>query len=146
MVLVAAAAAGAAVAAGATHRRTSPLPASVLVPPAHPRASGVRAAMRGWRDITPAAPYDPLVRPIDYGADATGATDSTAAFEAAVAACLARNSTAHVLSFGVYDLGGVTMDLLGGTYVSRSILSRWVVVRRGVELRVLFCAFDLLLH
>ena len=104
----------------AAHRRTSPLPMSVLAPAAHPRASGVRAAMRGWRDITRAAAGDPVVRPIDYGADPTGRVDSTDAFAAAVGACLARNTSGHVLSFGVADLGGVTLDLGGGDYLVSS--------------------------
>ena len=62
---------------------------------------------------------DPEVRPVDYGADPTGATDSTAAFAAALAALLARNLSGGLIApgYGVADLGGATLRLGGGDYV-----------------------------
>ena len=59
----------------------------------------------------------PTVNPVDFGADPTGKADSTAAFTAAMAAVLAHNTSGHRMSDGIYDLGGVVLDLQGGDYL-----------------------------
>eukprot|EP01048_Picozoa_sp_COSAG05_P014322 COSAG05_NODE_1610_length_4408_cov_4.339290_3_plen_320_part_00 len=68
-----------------------------------------------------------LINPIFYGADATGQQDSSMAFEAAVTELLRRNSSSHRMGGGVTDLGGATIDLMGGDY----LLSRPVVIPHG---------------
>jgi hypothetical protein len=59
----------------------------------------------------------PVVNPIDFGADPTGVKDSTAAFVAAVAELLKHNTSGHMMSDGIVDLGGVVLDLQGGDYL-----------------------------
>eukprot|EP00937_MAST-01D_sp_MAST-1D-sp2_P000160 g160.t1 len=59
-----------------------------------------------------------LIYPADFGADPTGATDSTAAFQRAVAALL--NHTASPtppMADAIVNLGGATLDLAGGEYL-----------------------------
>ena len=58
----------------------------------------------------------PLITPVAFGADPTGATDSTAAFRSAVSAMLQRAD--GQLAAPIRDLGGVTLDLLGGKYTT----------------------------
>ena len=63
------------------------------------------------------------VNVLDYGADPTGVSDSSAAFQAALSACT----------------NGSTLDLAGGTYllnsgVSRSGLSRLRIIGRGAQI------------
>ena len=53
----------------------------------------------------------------DFGADPTGRADSTAAFAAAVAALLSRNTSGHEDEGGSIDLGGALLDLEGGDYL-----------------------------
>lgn len=65
-------------------------------------------------------PIGPLLRPVDFGADPTGKSDSTAAFAKAVAAMVARNDSSRTLASGNYDLGGATLDLGGGVYTISS--------------------------
>jgi hypothetical protein len=93
------------------------VPRSALhAPGAHPATRAAhRAAMATWRAPAPAAPGSPVVFPTAFGADPTGATDSSAAFAQAVAALLthARGN----LSDGIRDLGGAVLDLQGGTYL-----------------------------
>ena len=62
-----------------------------------------------------AAPF--VIYPADFGADPTGLRDSTAAFAAATAALLARNTSGHSDEGGTVDLGGALMDLEGGDYL-----------------------------
>ena len=60
----------------------------------------------------------PTVSPIDFGADPTGATDSTAAFTNAMAALL--NHSSHAvppMADAIVNLGGATLDLRGGEYL-----------------------------
>jgi len=60
----------------------------------------------------------PTVSPLDFGADPTGATDSTAAMNAAMAALL--NHTAGgvpPMADAIVNLGGATLDLRGGEYL-----------------------------
>ncbi len=93
-----------------------PLPPAALHPPHAP--SRYRRVMAGWAPHTPAAPgSDPVLSPVDYGADPTGVSDSAAAFAAVVAAAVARNTSGHRLADGIVDLGGVTVDLGGGDYL-----------------------------
>lgn len=79
-----------------------------------------RNVMDSWTDIQ-RVPKDqinfPLLRPTDFGADPTGLTDSTSAFQQCLQAALAFNTSGHHLAFGVVDLGGVTIDLGGGDYL-----------------------------
>lgn len=58
----------------------------------------------------------PKFRPVDYGTDPTGATDSTAAMIAAVQALLNCSRGFHTLAPPIMDLGGAKLDLGGGTY------------------------------
>lgn len=72
--------------------------------------------MRSWKAPTLDA-NSPVVSPVDFGADPTGKTDSTTAFAAALAAVLSHNTSGHVMSDGIVDLGGVVLDLGGGDYL-----------------------------
>ena len=101
----------------ASSRRAPPLPRDVLAPKSHPRSAALARMIRSWPNHSPANAGDPVVRPVDFGADPTGLSDSTVAFQKAVAECLTRNTSGHELSFGVADLGGVVLDLGGGDYV-----------------------------
>ena len=77
-----------------------------------------RKMMSTWRSPIRSAPgVSPVVFPIDFGADPTGVSDSTAAFVAAVAELLKHNSSGHMMSDGIVDLGGVVLDLQGGDYL-----------------------------
>eukprot|EP01006_Ploeotia_vitrea_P066173 TRINITY_DN94460_c0_g1_i1.p1 TRINITY_DN94460_c0_g1~~TRINITY_DN94460_c0_g1_i1.p1 ORF type:complete len:469 (+),score=59.73 TRINITY_DN94460_c0_g1_i1:29-1435(+) len=58
----------------------------------------------------------PTIYPTDYGADPTGKTDSTAAFQKALSALLSRTSQGFPLANGINNLGGAQMDLAGGDY------------------------------
>jgi hypothetical protein len=59
-----------------------------------------------------------ILRPTDFGADPTGATDSSPAFASAVAKLLAqRGSDRKTMASNITDLGGATLDLSGGTYL-----------------------------
>lgn len=58
------------------------------------------------------------LNPVAYGADPTGKTDSTKAFEALCAQLF--NASAHAshdMASGIVDFGGATLDLNGGEYV-----------------------------
>eukprot|EP00040_Diaphanoeca_grandis_P012771 m.64650 g.64650 ORF g.64650 m.64650 type:complete len:671 (-) comp23458_c0_seq2:116-2128(-) len=78
---------------------------------------------------TPALPYRPLssvatststnslIIPTDYGADPTGATDSSVAMGKAMAALLSPRGPGHTMASNITDLGGATLDLSGGTYL-----------------------------
>lgn len=87
-------------------------------PPEHRHR--VRRLLHSAEVTTPAgAPptgAGPLFRPIDFGADPEGRVDSTEAFDAAVAAMLARQGPRELAS-GNLDLGGATLDLGGGEYL-----------------------------
>jgi hypothetical protein len=64
----------------------------------------------------------PTISPIDFGADPTGASDSTAAFDLAVAALL-NHSGLPPMADSIVNLGGATLDLMGGEYlISRPLL------------------------
>lgn len=74
----------------------------------------------------PTAPYRPTaalstpntaILPSDFGADPTGAKDSTAAFAAAMAVLLRQRGPRHTTAANITDLGGATLDLSGGTYL-----------------------------
>lgn len=94
-----------------------------------PRTRGLRARLssllRSWAEpshiAAPSAPW--TISPISYGADPTGLADSSPAFDAALAALLARGTSARHDEGGTVDLGGALLDLEGGDYlISRSIL------------------------
>jgi hypothetical protein len=76
-----------------------------------------RAVMSKWAAPAPVAATDPLLRPVDFGADPTGMTDSSAAFDKLLTALLARASSVTVLDNGIADLNGATVDLGGGAYL-----------------------------
>jgi hypothetical protein len=60
----------------------------------------------------------PIIRPTDFGADPTGATDSSPMMAKALAALLAaRGGPRHTMASNITDLGGATLDLSGGTYL-----------------------------
>ena len=65
---------------------------------------------------TPVAPTPAatVIYPTDFGADPTGETDSSTAFNRSVAALLALAREDHKDTFQLYDLGGATLDLGGG--------------------------------
>ena len=105
-------------------RRIDELPYHHLFPrDAHPQTKAVhRRMMAGWRAPSVGA-NSPIVSPVDFGADPTGRTDSTAAFAAALKAVLSHNTSGHVMSDGIVDLGGVVLDLGGGDYLLSAPLS-----------------------
>ena len=77
-----------------------------------------RRMIASWRAPDRSATAgSPVVFPTAFGADPTGATDSTAAFAAAVAAVVSRNASGKTMSDGIADLGGVVLDLQGGDYL-----------------------------
>jgi hypothetical protein len=85
---------------------------------AHARTRAAhRRMVASWSAPAPAAPGSPVIFPTAFGADPTGAADSTAAFAAAVAAAVARNASGQKMSDGIADLGGVVIDLQGGEYL-----------------------------
>ena len=66
-----------------------------------------------------------IFRPSAFGADPTGSTDSSAAFERCMVALLNASSSArHPMAAEIVDLGGATFDLEGGNYA----LSRPLIV------------------
>lgn len=56
------------------------------------------------------------IKPTDFGADPTGENISSNALNQSVAALLALARPDRVDSFGLFDLGGATLDLGGGVY------------------------------
>jgi hypothetical protein len=66
--------------------------------------------------LSSSATTSPLISPTSYGADPTGLRDSTQSMSMAVAAVL-DSYRGRNLSAPVKDLGGATLDLLGGTYL-----------------------------
>ena len=58
-----------------------------------------------------------IIRPSDFGADPTGATDSSPMMTKAMAGLLAARGPRHTMASNITDLGGVTLDLSGGTYL-----------------------------
>lgn len=52
--------------------------------------------IESWRAIPTVAATDPTIRPTDFGADPTGLTDSTVAFNATVKALLQSNKNGQV--------------------------------------------------
>ena len=67
--------------------------------------------------LVPATRASPTLFPVDFGADSSGTADSTAAFQRLVVALLSHNTSGHILSGKVVDLGGATVDLQGGDYL-----------------------------
>ncbi len=63
---------------------------------------------------------DLVISPVSFGADPTGQRDSTQALQMAVAAVLDswHERGSHNMSAPVKDLGGITLDLQGGTYLT----------------------------
>jgi hypothetical protein len=58
------------------------------------------------------------VDPVDFGADPTGRSDSTKAFEKATAVLFNVSAYAsHDMASGIHNLGGATLDLNGGEYL-----------------------------
>jgi hypothetical protein len=67
------------------------------------------------------APDPAVVLPTAFGADPTGKADASAAMDRAVAAMLSHK--VGIDDMGIYDLGGATLDLDGGSYsLSRPLL------------------------
>jgi len=88
--------------------------------PAHSRgaASRYRRKLAAWPDVPAAAPGTRIFSPLDYGGDPSGAADSTAAVNAAMAALLnASAATGEHDANGVVDCGGATLDLAGGEFL-----------------------------
>ena len=73
------------------------------------------------RTSLPSAPSSSLFLPSTYGADPSGATDSSAAFSALLHDLLSANHS-HRLANGIVDLGGATIDLEGGDFLLSSPL------------------------
>lgn len=87
---------------------------------AHPRTRAAHARMMSrWRRSPPAgAAGRSSLKPADYGADPTCATDSSAAFAAITAAL--ESLVVGNMSDGIKDLGGAVVDLDGGCYLLSS--------------------------
>jgi hypothetical protein len=90
-----------------------------LAPHASPRfRARARALVDGWARAQLSAASAPwTVSPISFGADPTGRTDSSGAFDAALAALLARGTSGHHDESGTVDLGGALLDLEGGDFL-----------------------------
>ena len=65
---------------------------------------------------------NPIIYPTDYGADPFNMNDSTIALNKAISVALSRGVTNTTLSNNITDLGGVTIDLQGGSYLISSPL------------------------
>ena len=64
------------------------------------------------------SPPQSFITPIQFGADPTGTTDSTAAFSKAMQLLLDGSGQAnHSMADGIVNLGGATLDLQGGEYL-----------------------------
>ena len=62
-----------------------------------------------------------VINPSDFGADPTGKTDASPAMDKAVSSMLTHQ--VGIDDMGIYDLGGVTLDLDGGSFsLSRPLL------------------------
>ena len=96
-----------------------------LAPHASPRfRARVSALVRSWPSSQLTAASAPwAISPISYGADPTGVADSSPAFDAALAALLARGTSGHADESGTVDLGGALLDLEGGDYLLSRPLS-----------------------
>ena len=69
------------------------------------------------------APAPGSIFPGDFGGDPTGKVDSSDAFDAAIKALLARNSSGRHMAGRLTDLGGAHIDLRGGDFqISRPIV------------------------
>lgn len=81
------------------------------------RATRLHRAAHAAISASAQTPAATVINPIDFGADPTGTSSSSAAFDAAVASMirLARDDRKDFL--GHYDLGGATLDLHGGIYL-----------------------------
>ncbi|KAG2574651.1 polygalacturonase QRT3-like isoform X1 [Panicum virgatum] len=86
------------------------------------RMESVRSSFGARRDLATASASARVYHVTDYGADPTGATDSTAAINRAIADAFrpASNST---MTGGIPDLGGAEVHLDGGTYLVRGPLT-----------------------
>ena len=82
--------------------------------------------LRGSSIVQPgcnSAPAPGSIFPGDFGGDPTGKADSSTAFDAAIKALLARNSSGRHTGGGLADLGGAHIDLRGGDFqISRPII------------------------
>ena len=67
---------------------------------------------------------NPIIYVTDYGADPTGSTDSTSAFNKAISEALSRGSKNPNVSLSndIHDCGGVIVHLSGGDYLISSPL------------------------
>ena len=63
-----------------------------------------------------------VIDPVAFGADPTGQTDSTPAFNMAMAALLNHTEADRKMASGIVDLGGRTMSLGGGAFLLSSPL------------------------
>jgi hypothetical protein len=86
-------------------------------PAAQPVTVGTTAgvAIPVWTSGSP-------ILPADFGADPTGAKDSTQAMQKAVVALLSRRGPSVSMASNITDLGGATLDLSGGSYLISSPL------------------------
>ena len=66
---------------------------------------------------------NPIIYPTDYGADPFNINDSTIALNKAISVALSRKIANATLSNNVTNLGGVTIDLQGGSYLISSPLN-----------------------
>ena len=86
--------------------------------------SRARSSLRSWTRPShiDAPPSWAPIYPIDFGADPSGVSDSSAAFDLAMAELFSRGTSGHFDESGTIDLGGATLDLQGGDYlISKSL-------------------------
>jgi hypothetical protein len=103
-----------------SHRVPGFLDAGAVLNEPHPNRAEHHRRASALLSRTPAVPaVDPnatVFKPADFGADPTGVADSTAALTRAVRAMLGLGRADRKDTFGLYDLGGATLDLSGGIY------------------------------
>lgn len=87
--------------------------------PAHSKGSAMRyrRVVRAWPHAVSSAGTSRVFSPIDFGGDPSGATDSTAAVQAALAAVLNASDAGIRDANGIRDCGGATLDLQGGEFL-----------------------------
>eukprot|EP00908_Phaeocystis_cordata_P021075 Transcript_338.p2 GENE.Transcript_338~~Transcript_338.p2 ORF type:complete len:403 (-),score=121.45 Transcript_338:909-2117(-) len=100
------------------HLQSAARQAELLHGHSHRSLHAVSADAASRRRLT----HGTVIDPVAFGADPTGQTDSTPAFNMAMAALLNHTEADRKMASGIVDLGGRTMSLGGGAFLLSSPL------------------------